>query len=274
MTAYAIRGGEEGARRLDLLAQVMGPTTGSLLTACDIAPGMTCLDIGCGAGHVSRALATRVGPSGRVVGLDLDPVKLSAARLEAERAGLTNLEYRVADVTSWTETDSYDVVYGRFIVSHLSDRPGFVARLRDALRPSGTLILEDIEFAGAFCHPPDDAFNRYCELYVQVVARRGGDANAGATLFQLCLGAGLRDVEVQVVQPAHGGSSEEKGLSLSTMINIADSVLAEGLAAETEVRETIAGLAAITEDPGSVIGCPRIFQVRGRKRSSRSGETE
>ena len=45
----------------------------------------------------------------------------------------------------------------------------------------------------------------------------------------------------------------------------ADAVLAEGLASEAEVRQTIAGLTALTEHPDSIIACPRIFQVRGRK---------
>jgi ubiquinone/menaquinone biosynthesis C-methylase UbiE len=267
-TTYAIRGGEEGARRLDLLAQVMGPTTDALLAGSGISPGMTCLDIGCGAGHVSRVLAERVGPSGRVVGIDLDPVKLATARAEAERAGLGNLHYHAADVKTWSEPDSYDAVYGRFIVSHLADRQAFVRRLWEALRTPGTLMLEDIDFTGAFCYPPNAAFTRYCELYVQVIDRRGGDANVGARLYQLCLGAGFRDLHVQVVQPTHCGTGLEKGLSLSTMINIADAVLAEGLAGEAEVRETIAGLTAFTDDPESIVACPRVFQVRGHKRTT------
>jgi ubiquinone/menaquinone biosynthesis C-methylase UbiE len=264
-TTYAIRGGEEGARRLDLLSQVMRPTTEALLDGCGIAEGMTCLDIGCGAGHVSRDLAVRVGPRGRVTGIDLDEVKLTAARGEAERAGLANLDYRSADVKAWSEPDSYDVVYGRFIVSHLPERAGFVRRLWKTLRAPGTVILEDIDFSGAFCYPAHPAFARYCELYVEVIRRRGGDANAGAALYQLCLEAGFRDVQVQVVQPTHCGSCAEKGLNLSTMVNIADAVLAEGLASEAEVKETIAELTALTEDSTTIVACPRIFQVRGRK---------
>ena len=264
-TTYAIRGGEEGTRRLDLLARVMGPTTEALLDGSGIGPGMTCLDIGCGAGHVSRNLAARVGPSGRVVAIDLDGVKLAAAREEAERAGLRNVEYRVADVKTWSEPDSYDVVYGRFIVSHLPDRESLVSRMGEALRTSGTLILEDIDFSGAFCYPPNDGFARYCELYVRVIGRRGGDANVGARLYQLCLGAGLRDLEVRVVQPTHAGTGPEKGLNLSTLINIADAVIAEGLASEAEVKAAIASLTAFTEDPGTIVACPRVFQVRGRK---------
>jgi SAM-dependent methyltransferase len=265
MTTYAIRGGEEGTRRLDLLSRVVGPTTESFLDGAGIAPGMSCLDAGCGAGHVSRSLARRVGPSGRVVGIELDPVKLAAAREETERVGLRNVDYRQGDVTAWSKPDAFDVVYGRFIVSHLADRPAFASRLWETLRAPGTLILEDIDFTGAFCHPPNPAFARYCELYVQVIDRRRGDANVGPRLYELCLGAGFQDVHVQVVQPMHCGTCEEKGISLSTMVNIADAVVAEGLAGAAEVKETIAKLTAFTEDPRSIVGCPRIFQVRGRK---------
>jgi ubiquinone/menaquinone biosynthesis C-methylase UbiE len=265
MTSYAIRGGEEGTRRLDLLARVAGPTTEAFLDAAGIGPGMSCLDVGCGAGHVTRVLAARVGPTGRVVGLELDEVKLERARAEARSAGLSNLEFRKADVTRWSEPDAYDVVYGRFIVSHLADRSGFVARVCRMLRPSGTLLLEDIDFTGCFCHPSNSAYDRYCDLYVRVIDRRGGDANVGPTLPELCAAAGLEDLTVQVVQPAYCGSCEEKAISLSTMINIADAVLAEGLATEAEVRDVVAELTAFTDDPASIVGCPRIFQVRGRK---------
>lgn len=263
--------GEEAARRLDLLDRIMGPVTDAFLVESGIAAGMTCLDVGCGAGHVSRALAAWVGPSGRVVGLDLDQVKLAAAREAAALAGLGNVEFRTADLTAWREPDAYDVVHGRFILAHLPDRPGVVARLCEALRAPGLLILEDVDFDGAFCHPPDRAFTRFCQLFVELVGRRGGDAAVGAKLYQLCLDAGLREVHAQVVQPAHYGTVAEKGMMLNTMINIADGVLAAGLASEAEVRETIAGLRACTEDPRTIVACPRIFQVRGHKPAAQAG---
>jgi SAM-dependent methyltransferase len=228
---------------------------------------MTCLDLGCGAGHVSRRLASLVGPSGRVVGLDLDAVKLAKARAESAWAGLRNIEFRAADVTAWAESATYDIVYGRFILSHLADRPAFVARLYDGVRADGTLILEDTDFTGSFCYPPNPAYARYCELYSAVIGRRGGDANMGAQLYQLCLDAGLRGVHVQVVQPVHSGRAPEKGLALSTLVNIADAILAEGLATPEELQETVAALTTFTEDARSVIALPRVFQVWGQRPS-------
>jgi ubiquinone/menaquinone biosynthesis C-methylase UbiE len=264
MSTYAIRGGKAGARRLDLLAHVMAPTTEALLAAAGVGPGMRCADVGCGAGHVSRTLAGMVGPTGSVVGLDFDPVKLATARAECGKAGATNVEFRLADVTLWSEPGAYDLIYGRFIVSHLAERPAQVARMCGALGASGTLVLEDIDFSGAFCRPANRWYERYCVLYAEVIGRRGGDANAGADLYRMCLDAGLQDVRVRVAQPVHCGRAAEKELSLSTMVNIADAVAADGLADRDELAEIIREFTAFTEDPRSVIACPRIFQVWGR----------
>ena len=135
----------------------------------------------------------------------------------------------------------------------------------ESLRPGGVLLLEDIEFAGAFCYPPSQAHERYCELYRAVIRRRGGDADLGPQLYGLCLDAGLRDVEVRVVQPVHSGHQPEKSLVMSTLVNIADAVLAEELATSAGIEATLAELSPYTEDPRSLVGAPRIFQVWGRR---------
>jgi SAM-dependent methyltransferase len=127
---YVIAGGEAGWRRLNLLARTMGPTTRAHLNDAGVREGMTCIDVGCGGGHVTRMLAEMVGPSGRVVGIDFDPVKLAAATAEAEGAGFRNIEFRAADVLQWREPSTYDVVYGRFILSHVPDSAGVLANMR------------------------------------------------------------------------------------------------------------------------------------------------
>ena len=60
---------------------------------------MACLDVGCGGGDVSFDLARLVGASGRVVGMDVDAVKLEIARSEAAAQQFANVEFRFADIT-------------------------------------------------------------------------------------------------------------------------------------------------------------------------------
>ncbi len=262
-THYAIAGGEPGKRRLDLLAGVMAPTTHALLADAGVGPGLTCVDVGCGGGHVSRSLAERVGPTGRVVGIDFDAVKIAAASEERSRAGLRNLEFRTVNVSQWSEPHTYDLVYARFILSHLPDRSVVLASMCEALRPGGTLVLEDIDFTGSFVIRQTRRMVGTCDLYRAVVARRGGDADLGPQLYGMCAAAGLSDVRVRVVQPVHAGHDTGKTMAVSTLVNISESAIAESLTTKSELQDVIAALATYSEDPHSIVSVPRIFQVWG-----------
>ena len=269
MARYALRGGAEGKRRLDLLAKAMAPTTEALLAEVGIPADSRCVDLGCGAGHVGRYIAGLVGPTGRVLGLDFDAVKVEIAQADSDSVRYPNLEFQVANVAEWVEPDAWDVVYGRFILSHLTDRQGVVRRSARSVRPGGTVVFEDIDFAGTFCYPPNQAFRRYSDWYCAAIARRGGDAFLGPQLQDLCLDAGLEQVQLRMVQPVHTGDAPGKSLSLSTLVNIRDAVQAEGLATAAELDDAVSQLGAFTADPRSIIGYPRIFQAWGRRSNDR-----
>ena len=95
---YAIRGGIEGKKRLNLLARVMLPTTIQLLDRVGLIRGMKCRDVGCGGGHVAILMAGIVGPEGRVIGTDTDEEILALAREDAQGAKVTNVEFQRRDV--------------------------------------------------------------------------------------------------------------------------------------------------------------------------------
>ena len=98
---YVIRGGEAGYERLQVLARTVAPSTEALFDRVGLRDGMRCCDLGCGPGVVSFTLAERVAPSGEVVGVDMDEVKLDLARREAAERGITNITFRAGDVTAW-----------------------------------------------------------------------------------------------------------------------------------------------------------------------------
>ena len=96
---YLIRGGVEGRERLRVLGRVMRPTTLPLLERAGVAAGLRCLDVGCGGGDVTLDLASMVGLTGLAVGVDVDATKVELARADAEQLAVTNVEFRVADVS-------------------------------------------------------------------------------------------------------------------------------------------------------------------------------
>ena len=98
--------------------------------------GSRVVDIGCGAGGTTLALARAVGPTGTVIGLDVSSVILDVAR--ARLAETTNTRLELADALSWTLADDpADLLFSRFGVMFFGDPVAAFANLRRALKPTG-----------------------------------------------------------------------------------------------------------------------------------------
>ena len=264
MKHYIIRGGIEGKKRLELLSRAMWPTTSRALERAGISRGMTCLDLGCGGGDVTYELAGIVGPEGRITGVDFDEVKIGLARQGASERGLAHVDFRPLDVLTWDEDSRYDFIYCRFLLTHLKNPLDALRRMLRALRPGGSALVEDIDFSGSFCYPPNAAMHTYERLYSAAAARRGCDADIGPKLYGMLREAGFAPVEFEIVQPAFA-TGESKQLAVLTLVNIAEAVIAEGLASREELDSTIEELGRHTDDDRTIIGAPRVFQVIGRR---------
>jgi SAM-dependent methyltransferase len=262
--SYIIRGGIEGRERLRLLARVMRPTTLALFDRLNIAGDMRCLDVGCGGGDVTIDLASRVAPAGSAVGVDIDHVKLELARAEAIEGNVGNVEFRQADAATRVFDAEFDAVYTRFLLTHLPDPAGALRNFVNAARPGGVIIIEDIDFDGAFCYPPHPAFDRYVELYTTSVRKHGGDPCIGPRLPGMLFDAGCEDIAMNVVQPA-GLSGDAKLITPITVENISDAVAGEGLATSEEIAQVTEQLYALAHDERTVMSTPRIVQAWGRR---------
>lgn len=261
---YAIRGGKDGKNRLDLLARVMLPTTVQLLDRVGLSTGMKCLDVGCGGGHVALLMAGIVGPEGRVIGTDTDTEILALARKDAEAANVANVEFQQVDACVCLCQEEFDLVYARFLLSHLSQPENCLAAMVEACRPGGILVIEDTDFSGSFCYPTCATYERYKELYQKVVQRRGGDPDIGPKLPAMLRRVGIQAVELNLIQPAHI-HGEGKFMAPITMSRISSAVTAEGLATEDEVQQILTELNEAAANCETVMSLPRIFQVSGKR---------
>jgi SAM-dependent methyltransferase len=170
----------------------------------------------------------------------------------------------VADIYANEIEPEFDLVYVRFLLTHLPDPDSALRRIREALRPEGIIIVVDIDFRGYFCYPESLAFNRYIELYSETVQRRGGDPNIGPRLPELLARNGFERIQMNVVQPA-GLDGEVKLITPLTMENIADAVFAEGLATREEIEKLVRELYDYARTAGTIGSTPRIVEAWGRK---------
>jgi ubiquinone/menaquinone biosynthesis C-methylase UbiE len=255
-----IRGGREGYDRLQILARARWPDTADLLARVGVRPGMRCLDLGCGGGEVTFEIARLVGAEGRVTGVDIDEVKLSLGRESATQRGCPNVEFRAGNVTEWDEPAAYDLVYCRFLLQHLSRPVDLLRRMWAAVAPGGAIVVEDADFDGLFCHPPNDGFAFYARVYPRVLELHGGDGAIGRKLYRYFLEAAIPDPNLRLVQRVDA-IGEAKTLSLSTLEATADAIVEAGLASVEEVNAAVADLATFTAEHGTVVGDPRIFQL-------------
>jgi SAM-dependent methyltransferase len=264
MRQYVIHGGVAGSKRMETVARAYWPTTLSLLQRAGIREGLYCLDLGCGAGEVSFQIAALVGPTGRVVGMDMDSVKLDIARKRAAREGTANLDFQQGNAFEWSQDSVYDLIYVRFLLTHLPGRQRVVPNLLRALRPGGVLVVEDIEISGFVSYPPNAAHDRFLDLYRDVVRCRGGDADIGPKLFSMLHAAGVQDLNLSIVYPEHKEGSG-KDVSFLTLIGISEALLEEKLIEESEIQMMLAEIDRYSRDPLSIVCGPRVFQVWGHR---------
>ena len=137
--------GEMGAKWLANLERFEGmiaPIGEALLNRADFKPGERVLDIGCGGGGTTIAIAQAVAPSGEVLGVDISPDLTTAATQRAEIADVSNISFICADAAAVQLADApFDRLFSRFGSMFFADPYGAFANLRSQLRPGARIDL-------------------------------------------------------------------------------------------------------------------------------------
>jgi SAM-dependent methyltransferase len=178
--------------RLYVQGAAMAPDTEVMLSRIGVAEGWSCLDIGCGPRGVTDLLSTRVGASGRVVGLDMDAQFLEIARDGAPN----NVEFLQGDAYgSDLAGDSFDLVHMRFVAATAGDPERLLKEAIRLVRPGGIVAVQEPDGSSLNCYPSHPAWDRLKAALLGAFSGVGADLQLGARLYAIARRAGLEDVQ-------------------------------------------------------------------------------
>lgn len=190
---YALGHTPEEYERLRMQARVWDSATARLLDQVGLAPGASCLDAGCGPGETMRAMAERVGPAGRVLGIDADSALGAMTLATLHGAGHRHCSFQAQDLTAAGPIPGapFDLVYARLLLFHLPQRIDVLARLWDAVAPGGHLLVQDYELRSISTLPQLDWVGELLRVWTGAFSAVGADVSTGTRLPQLFAQAGV-----------------------------------------------------------------------------------
>lgn len=220
--------------------------------------GAHCLEVGAGAGSVTRMLAELVEPDGHVVALDLDPRFLT----DGLPANVTVRRHDI--VLDELETHRYDLVHCRALLLHLEDPVAALRRMVAALRPGGWLLVEDADFSSFAAvpgHPAAAGFDRACAVLLENCLGGSIDLGLGRRLPDLLDEFDLDDRGGEALEFHRVGASREAEFFVTGLEAMRDGVIP----AAGEVASTLGPMIEALRDPTFAFVDSRNVAAWGRR---------
>ena len=263
---YPLGSGLGESARLQRQAGELAADSAALLDRVGLRPGQSAIDLGCGPRGILDLLAGRVGPAGRVVGLDSDPAHAAMAAEFAAGRGLSGVEIITADARdTGLPSGCFDLVHARTLLVNLPEPAGAAAEMMRLARPGGWVASAEPDTEHALCYPPHPAFDRLRDIFTVAFRRNGADPWIGRRVPELLRRAGLEDVGVEARVQMYPPGNSRRTVRLDLVQAMRPQVLEMGLATAAELDELDAAARAHLDDPSTVMMSGLLFLTWGRK---------
>ncbi|MEW5740364.1 MAG: methyltransferase domain-containing protein [Myxococcota bacterium] len=260
---YLMEGLREGPR---LLAQEAANPSAARLRLTGLAPGHFCVDVGCGAGAVTGAMADIVGPSGAVVAFDASAERLALARQHL--AGQGNITFVQGELpNTGLPVASFDYAWCQFVLEYLKDPRTSLAELVRLVKPGGRVVVSEIDGFGLAYWPSPPVVEAGREKFLSALASTGFDLFIGRKLFGLFQEVGLVDVKVHLT-PFHvtaGAADEQLLVDWMTRFDALAPVMVPAFGGEAAYRTFSQAYLDLLADP-QAFKYSVILTVEGKRR--------
>lgn len=219
--------------RLQAIEHLFDPTSRQRLQSTGITTNWKCLEVGAGAGSITRWMASVVGESGGIVAVDLDTRFI--ANIE-----FNNVEVLEGDIRHLPiENHAFDLVHTRYVLIHIPDFQVALSRLLDFVKPGGWMVIEEPDFAAARAISGEEcayqSVNKVNQAILQMFAARGMDYSLGVKLPAILQTYGLQPVSVAVDTHLCKGDSDIATMMKMSTLQLAEKYIATGAATQTDI---------------------------------------
>ena len=248
--------------RLRIQSKAMAPDTLAMLDRFGLMQGWSCLDIGCGPGGITDLLSVRVGPVGRVIGLDMDSEFLEHARQSAP----SNVEFRLGDAySSDLPSGTFDLVHMRFVASTAGYPERLLTEATRLTRSGGIVALQEPDGSTLNCYPPHPAWDQLKSAFMAAFKGVGADLELARRLYNLVYRAGLEDVQYRTALLGVRSIDPMVDYLPSSVESLRGAILKLGLLTENDLAVALADCRRHLAKAGTSFTMYTVAQVWGRK---------
>ncbi len=159
-----------------------------------IKKGDVVIDLGSGAGNDAFIARAETGDTGKVIGIDFTPAMIDKARINAEKLGYHNVEFRQGDIENMPVTDNIaDVIVSNCVLNLVPNKDGVIKDIFRVLKPGAHFSISDIVIEGAL--PP--TIQQAAEMYAGCVS----GAIQKQAYLDLIAGNGFANITIQKEKP-------------------------------------------------------------------------
>jgi SAM-dependent methyltransferase len=252
--------------RLQGQADDLAAHTLALLDHVDLPVGGRALELGCGPAGSIAVLADRVGPSGSVTAVDIDPAHVALARQLVADRGLGHVEVLQGDARATTlPSGSFDVVHARLLLVNIPRPDQVVAEMVRLVKPGGWVLVDEADGGARVCYPPLEAFDQLVAVFQAAYRSDGADLLIGRKLTAMLGRTGLVDVGADGRADVYPAGHPRRTILPDLVRSMHDKVIERGIVSQDDLAGLDRQVREHLAHPDTLVMSCLYFLAWGRK---------